>query len=41
LENGTIKIDRLITHKFSLDDYGKALGVLMNEKNKMKVIIVP
>jgi D-arabinitol dehydrogenase (NADP+) len=41
LENGTIKIDKLITHKFNLDEYGKALDVLVNEKNKMKVIIVP
>lgn len=41
LENGTIKVDKLITHKFNLDEYGKALDVLMNEKNKLKVIIEP
>ena len=41
LENGTIKVDKLITHRFSLDDYGKALETVAREKNKMKVIITP
>lgn len=41
LENGTIKVDRLITHEFNLDEYGKALDVLTNTKDKLKVIIKP
>ncbi|MFH1538199.1 MAG: zinc-binding dehydrogenase, partial [bacterium] len=41
LENGTIKVDKLITHEFNLDEYGKALDILTNIKNKLKVIIKP
>lgn len=41
LENKTIKVDKLITHEFNLDEYGKALDILTNIKNKLKVIIKP
>jgi len=41
LENRTIRVDKLITHKFGLDDYGKALDVLSHTKDKLKIIIQP
>ena len=41
LEKGIIKVAPLITHKFSLDDYSKALEIVMSGKENIKVIINP
>jgi D-arabinitol dehydrogenase (NADP+) len=41
LENRTVKVDKLVTHKFSLDDYGKAIDMLMGKGQKIKAVINP
>jgi D-arabinitol dehydrogenase (NADP+) len=41
LENKIVRVDKLITHRFNLENYEEALNVFMNEKNKIKVIINP
>ena len=41
LRGGRAKTDGIITHRFSLDDYGKALDALANDPSVHKVVIVP
>ena len=41
IERGIVKVDRLITDEFSLEDYDKALKNVMNGKSSLKVIIHP
>ena len=41
LENGIVKVDDLITHKFGLSEYEKGLDTVMSGKNSIKVIINP
>ena len=41
LENGIIKVDKLITNKYSLDDYDKALKTVIGDSGKIKVILNP
>ena len=39
LSSGRLKTDGIITHRFSLDDYGKALETLRSDKTAHKVVI--
>ena len=41
LRSGRAKTDGIITHKFSLDEYGKALDTLITDPSAHKVVIVP
>lgn len=41
LRSGQAKTDGIITHRFSLDDYGKALNTLAEDHSAHKVLIVP
>lgn len=41
LENGIVKVNDLISHKFSLDDYAKGLETVMSGKQSIKVLINP
>jgi D-arabinitol dehydrogenase (NADP+) len=41
LRTGRAKTDGIITHRFSLDDYGKALDALQHDPTVHKVVIVP
>src|SRR4051812_34032955 len=41
LRGGRAKTDGIITHRFALDDYGKALDALENDPAVHKVVIVP
>jgi D-arabinitol dehydrogenase (NADP+) len=41
LRGGRAKTDGIITHRFSLDDYGKALDALQHDPSVHKVVIVP
>jgi D-arabinitol dehydrogenase (NADP+) len=41
LRGGRAKTDGIITHRFALDDYGKALDALGNDPTVHKVVIVP
>lgn len=41
LENKIVRVDKLITHKFSLDEYAKALDVMEQSRDKIKVLINP
>jgi D-arabinitol dehydrogenase (NADP+) len=41
LRGGRAKTDGIITHRFPLDDYGKALDALENDPAVHKVVIVP
>jgi D-arabinitol dehydrogenase (NADP+) len=41
LRGGRARTDGIITHRFSLDDYGKALDALENDPAVHKVVIVP
>ena len=41
LRSGRAKTDGIITHRFSLDDYGKALDAVANDRTAHKVVIVP
>ena len=38
LENGIVKVDKLVTHTYGLDDFDKALHTMMHEKQKIKVV---
>jgi D-arabinitol dehydrogenase (NADP+) len=40
LRTGRVKTDGIITHRFSLDDYGKALDTLASDPAAHKVVIV-
>lgn len=41
LRAGRAKTDGIITHRFSLEDYGKALGALQSDPSVHKIVIVP
>lgn len=41
LKNRTVKVDRLVTHRFGLGEYGKALDAVMHSKGSLKVMINP
>jgi D-arabinitol dehydrogenase (NADP+) len=41
LRTGRAKTDGIITHRFSLDEYGKALETLASDPTAHKVVIVP
>jgi D-arabinitol dehydrogenase (NADP+) len=41
LRGGRARTDGIITHRFSLDDYGKALDALRHDPTVHKVVIVP
>jgi len=41
LRGGRARTDGIITHRFSLDDYGKALDALQNDPDMHKIVIVP
>jgi D-arabinitol dehydrogenase (NADP+) len=41
LRTGRVRTDGIITHRFSLDDYGKALGTLASDPTAHKVVIAP
>jgi D-arabinitol dehydrogenase (NADP+) len=41
LRSGRVKTDGIITHRFSLDDYGKALETLETDPSVHKVVIAP
>ena len=41
LRSGRAKTDGIITHRFGLDEYGKALSTLAEDKTAHKVLIVP
>jgi D-arabinitol dehydrogenase (NADP+) len=41
LRSGRVKTDGIITHRFSLDDYGKALHALSTDPTVHKVVIAP
>lgn len=41
LETGIVKVKDLVSHSFSLDDYGKALETVMSGKDSIKVLINP
>ena len=38
---GRARTDGIITHRFSLDDYGKALDALANDRTVHKIVIAP
>lgn len=41
LRSGRVKTDGIITHRYSLDDYGKALDALTSDPTVHKVVIAP
>ncbi len=41
LESGSVKVNRLVTHTYPLDDFAEALGIVMNGKEQIKVLIHP
>lgn len=41
LRGGRAKTDRIITRRFALDDYGKALDALERDPAVHKIVIVP
>jgi D-arabinitol dehydrogenase (NADP+) len=41
LRGGRARTGGIITHRFSLDDYGKALDALVNDPSVHKIVIVP
>jgi D-arabinitol dehydrogenase (NADP+) len=41
LSTGKVKVRELITHTFPLEDYAKALNVVLTERNALKVMIKP
>lgn len=41
LETGIVKVDKLVSHSFSLDDYQKGLETVMSGKQSLKVLINP
>jgi D-arabinitol dehydrogenase (NADP+) len=41
LRTGRVKTDGIITHRFALDDYGKALDALQHDPSVHKAVIVP
>jgi D-arabinitol dehydrogenase (NADP+) len=41
LREGRARTDGMITHRFSLDQYGKALDALANDRTAHKIVLVP
>lgn len=41
LEDGMVKVDQLITHRYRLDDYEAALNTVIDGSNSLKVMINP
>ena len=41
MASGKVKVDKFITHKFSLDEYFEALEVNRTDREAIKVIINP
>ncbi len=41
LRGGRARTDGIITHRFSLDEYGTALETLASDKSAHKVVIIP
>ena len=41
LETGIVKVDRLVSHVFSLDDYARGLETVISGKQSIKVLINP
>ncbi|AKS35786.1 alcohol dehydrogenase catalytic domain-containing protein [Mycolicibacterium goodii] len=41
LRGGRVRTDGIITHRFALDDYGRALDALRNDPTVHKVVIAP
>ena len=41
LENGTVRVDKLTTHHFRLDEYEKGLNTVMDGSKSIKVLINP
>lgn len=41
LRSGRVKTEGIITHRFSLDDYGSALDAVAHDRSVHKVVIVP
>ena len=41
LRTGRARTDGLITHRFALADYGKALWALENDRTVHKIVLVP
>jgi D-arabinitol dehydrogenase (NADP+) len=41
LRGGRARTDGLITHRFPLDEYGKALDALANDRTAHKIVLVP
>jgi D-arabinitol dehydrogenase (NADP+) len=39
LRTGRVRTDGIISHKFALDDYGKALNTLTSDPRAHKVVI--
>jgi D-arabinitol dehydrogenase (NADP+) len=41
LRGGRARTDGIITHRFPLDEYGKALDALANDRTAHKIVLVP
>jgi D-arabinitol dehydrogenase (NADP+) len=41
LRAGRVRTDGIITHRFPLDQYGKALDALANDRTAHKIVLVP
>jgi D-arabinitol dehydrogenase (NADP+) len=41
LRSGRVRTDGMLTHRYSLADYGKALDAVAHDRSAHKVVIVP
>ena len=41
LAGGAVKVDRLVTHTFTLADYAEAISTVMTDREALKVVITP
>ena len=41
LRSGRVRTEGIVTHSFGLEDYGRALGALRDDRTCMKAAIVP
>jgi D-arabinitol dehydrogenase (NADP+) len=41
LRGGRVRTDGIITHRFALDQYGKALDALADDRTVHKIVLVP
>ena len=39
--SGAIRVDRLITHRYPVQDYGEALEALRSDRTAHKIVITP